>query len=515
MGAGNRMVTFGESGPVAAVRAEHWLRRAWRIERWLRWIPLGVTLAGIGAVAIREARDPDLWWHLATGRYIVAERRIPTVDVFSYTAFGRQWVTHEWLSDLLLYGGYRAVGLAGLILFFAALVTASFGLVYFRCRSSRFVAAFSVLLAAGASAMTWGVRPQMFSLFFASLYLYILETGSGDGAKRVWVLPVLTLLWANLHSGFVTGLAIIAVVAVGRELSWLGRRGRGEPWVEGGARRLALVGLLSLGCSLITPNGVSAAMFPFGTLSNHIIQAYIQEWFSPDFHQIWAWPLAVYLLALLATGVVSRRRASASQVLLLLGSAAAGLYSVRHVPFLSLVGAPLLAEQAEDLRSPRAGGRPARPVPPAMRGALGLAVVALAVAIGVQVRTVFQRNATVEQEAYPAAALAYMREQGIDGRIFNAYHWGGYLIWHGYPVFADGRAEVYGDEILGQYLKAHAVQPDWEAPLLEYGVDAILIETDSSLAVILQEGTRWRAVYRDEVATLFVPAGLAGDSSVS
>ncbi len=491
------------SSVATGVRVPAWLVAG----RWLDLAPVAVALATISAIAVREPRDPDLWWHLATGRYIVAERRVPAFDVFSHTAVGHRWVTHEWLSDLLLYGGYRLLGMSGLVLLFAALIVATYVLVYRRCQARGIAASASVMLAAAASAMTWGVRPQMFSLFFASLYLYILEDGGGRKLARLWALPLLSLLWANLHSSFVVGLVLVAAFALAEEWNWLWAWKGSGPWLSARARRLMLVWVGCLALSLVTPNGISAALFPFGTLSNGFIQSHIEEWFSPDFHAPWAWPLAAFWLALLGACALSPRRASARDVLLLLGAGAAGLYSARHVPFLGLVGAPLLAQQ---LTGPELGAGPGvhtrRPVKPVLGVAVGLAALALAVTIGIRVFRVMRASATVDTTRYPVTAVAFIEREQLDRPLYNTYHWGGYLIWRGHKVFVDGRAELYGDEVLGEYLKAYRVAPDWEKPLLDHDVGVVLIETDSSLAVVLRASGRWRQVYRDELATVFVPA---------
>ncbi len=484
-------------------------RTAWVEGHWLEALPWPAALLTIAGCAVCEVVDPDVWWHLATGRYILSERHIPAFDVFSYTAGSHRWVTHEWLSDLLLYGAYRLVGFTGLMLFFSLLITAAFALLYRRCRSRPILAACSVLLGAAACRMTWGVRPQMFTLLLTSLYLYILDRDADAASSRVWLLPPLALLWANLHSGFVAGLAIIGVYVVSEQVRWLRRAAHQGPWLGPRARQLALVGLASAACSLITPNGVWAAVFPFGTLSNRLIQANIQEWFSPDFHAPMAWPLAIFWLTLLATLAVSRRPVALKDLLLLVGAAAAGLYSMRHVPFLALVGAPLLAQQANVLRPSQGKGS----VSPMMQIALALTLSTLAVCMGVRVYTTVRDNPVAQETQYPSDAVAYLRQHGMAGRIFNTYHWGGYLIWQGYRVFIDGRAELYGDEILGEYLKAHMVEADWEKPLQRYGVETVLIETDSRLAVVLRESGRWATVYRDELATVFVPATGAHDYS--
>ena len=354
------------------------------------------------------------------------------------------------------------------------------------------------------SAMTWGVRPQVFTMLFAALFLYILEGGQGPQGRKLWLLPLLTVIWSNLHSGFVAGLVIIAVVALGEELRWLRSWKPGLPLVARGVGHLCLVWVACAVCSLVTPNGLEAALFPFGTLSSRTIQAYIQEWQSPNFHESYTWPLVLFWLALLGAAVASPRRIGITRLLLLLGSMVATCYSARHVVFMGLVGAPVLAEQAEALLPAAQGSR--RPVARPMVAVVVVAMAAMVAGVGVRVRALYEPSARVGAQ-YPEDAVAYMEREGVGGRIFNTYHWGGYLIWHGYPVFADGRAEVYGDRVLEQYITVQNLRPGWRAVLADYQVDAVLVETDSPLAVVLSEANGWREAYRDRVATLFVSRG--------
>ena len=471
---------------------------------WLARIPLAIGLAATLAIAIRPANDPDLWWHLATGRYIVGTGAIPREDVFSFTAAGHRWVTHEWLSDLMLYGGFRWLGLNGLALVFAAIITGSVALVYLRCRARPVIAAGSLLLGAAATGMTWGVRPQVFTIMFVALFLHILEGGQGPKGRKLWVLPPLALVWGNLHSGFVAGLAIMAVVTLGELLKWWRNWRPGLPLVSPGVWRLCLVWVACAACSLVTPNGIEAALFPFGTLSSRTIQSHIQEWQSPNFHEHYTWPLLLFWLALLGVATASPRRIGVTRLLLLLGSTVATCYSARHVVFLGLVGAPVLAEQAEALLPAVQPAR--RTVARPMKAVVALAMAALAVGVGVRARELYLPRSAVAAQ-YPEAAVAYMEREDVRGRVFNTYHWGGYLIWHGYQVFADGRAEVYGDRVLEQYITVQNLRPGWRSVLADYRVDAVLVETDSPLAVLLSETKDWREAYRDRLATLFLVRG--------
>ncbi|HPD41825.1 MAG TPA: hypothetical protein PLD43_09730, partial [Anaerolineae bacterium] len=100
---------------------------------------------------------------------------------------------------------------------------------------------------------------------------------------------------------------------------------------------------------------------------------------------------------------------------------------------------------------------------------------------------------------------AYLQTQGWETRrVFNTYNWGGYLIWEGLPVFIDGRADVYGDAFMLEYLTTYHLTPNWRRPLDKYKVDCVLIESRSPLATLLLEAPEWDQAYQDDVATLFV-----------
>jgi hypothetical protein len=118
---------------------------------------------------------------------------------------------------------------------------------------------------------------------------------------------------------------------------------------------------------------------------------------------------------------------------------------------------------------------------------------------------VLRENQATEATHYPEAALTYIEENGLaERRMYNAYHWGGYLLWRGYPVYIDGRADVYGDAFMDEYVLAYQLRGDWRKPLERYGVEYVLIESGASLAALLEESDEWQRVYRDDLAVVFV-----------
>src|SRR6202795_119152 len=136
-----------------------------------------ILLFGLLAMTARPATDPDLWWHLRTGQWIVETGHIPHSDPFSFTRVGHVWVSHEWLSEVVFYELWKHGGAASLIVFSAIITTAGFMLLYLRCPGTRHWAAAATALGALASAPSWGVRPQMFTFTLASLLLWLLEAG--------------------------------------------------------------------------------------------------------------------------------------------------------------------------------------------------------------------------------------------------------------------------------------------------------------------------------------------------
>jgi len=134
---------------------------------------------GLFALAARNVIDPDVWWHLKTGEFISTHHAIPHTDTLSYTRGGQpiahEWVAHEWLSELFLFKLQTLAGFPGLILTFAALLTAAFFCLYLRCGPAPYIGGIATLLAAWATMPVWGVRPQVLSLLLTSLWLLILD----------------------------------------------------------------------------------------------------------------------------------------------------------------------------------------------------------------------------------------------------------------------------------------------------------------------------------------------------
>ncbi|MCB8963363.1 MAG: hypothetical protein H6651_23835 [Ardenticatenales bacterium] len=467
------------------------------------------------AMGVRETLDPDLWWHLRTGE-LVLTTGIPHSDPFSYTFAGQPWIAHEWLADLFMWLIYSAAGLTALSLVFALIIAGTSWLLYRRCAGQPYLAAFVVLLGAVVAAPTWGARPQMFNLLLAAAFVFLIE-GWQQGRYTVrvlWLLPLLTVLWANLHSGYLFGIVIIGVYVAG---SWLQGHFSRHPAEVGQLNPywLAAAGAGSFLAALLNPNGYKLWLYPFETLGSEAMQKFIVEWHAPDLNLSLFQPFAVMLGLTVLVWLFSNRPVTWIDALFFFGGAAAGLTSARNIPLFAVMNTTMLSRHLlSALADTRAypllsGDRPDPKISPMLKVANWF-VLAVAL-LGCFVWS-FQRVSNTQTAIgalYPVAAVDFILDSPLaEANVLNSYGWGGYLIWRDLPVFVDGRADVYGD-FLFTFQQTNLGQASWREPLETYDVDYILLEQGHQIIALLTESPEWSLVYEDGVALIFVREGVA------
>jgi hypothetical protein len=458
---------------------------------------LVVLFLGLFTMAARNVTDPDVWWHLKTGQYIAEHKSVPHTDPFSYTRAGEPWVAHEWLSELLLYQLQRTTGWGGLILIFAAILAAAFFLLYLRCGPSPYLAGVATLCAAWATAPVWGVRPQVLSLLLTSLWLLILERSERNPKLLWWTLP-LTLLWVNLHAGFALGLALSALFLAGE---WIeralehSRQNLPRLWTA------ALILLLDLLIVPLNPNGLRMFSYPIETLRSTAMQNYIAEWASPNFHHPEYWPFLLLVLGTFLALSCFRLAVRPRDLLLLLVSFYAALCSIRMIPLFVLIAVPLICARLGNW--PQGKSR-SQSLQTASRVLFNSAIMlAMVVFAGVRIALVIQRQPQAETQCFPARAVTFLQAHPPSGRIFNLYDWGGYLIWRLFPstpVFIDGRADLYGKQLLDQFADTYQFKGEWQQPLQRWSIDTVLVPPDSALATGLRGSPGWMVSYEDSQA---------------
>ena len=438
--------------------------------------------------ALHNGVFDDTFWHRAAGVWMLDHRSVIRTDVWSYTVSGHSWISPEWGYDVLLAQSVRTVGPVAFWLLSAGLATLTVVAVAARARLVGAGWTWTGLLCVEAGAgvtLLLDDRPQMVSYLFLAVLLLVMQ---GARRHRAWLVtvPVLFVLWANLHGSFLLGLAVLVLEV----LASLARRHRGRVAVPDAlAPATALVTLAVSGlATLVNPFGPSVYNSAFGVTFNTTVRRLIGEWQSPNFHDpvvlaVMVTPVAVTV----AFMALSERPIPALELALASFLLVSALDAARFMPYFAIAWCALAA------RCPPIATERLRPnllVLPMV------AVLALAFLHGPWY------PAGTPATSVPVRAVAYLDHH--PGRVFSTYLWNDYLDWVGRPVFVDGRTELYTDNgVLASYLAVDELTQNPDPLLASRQVSYVLWPTYSALSVYLAHDPHWKVVWRSSSAVVF------------
>jgi hypothetical protein len=425
-----------------------------------RRVILAIAL-GVAAllVSARGAYEPDLWWHLAQGREN-AHGRLVRTNTFGVLDADYPQPYTSWLFDTLAFAAWSAGGGAGVQLLQALVVALALGLTFKACRLRGPVVASTAVLLLGFFVLEPRAMPRPHLASFAGLaaFTWMLERSRAAGSLHPlrWAVPA-AALWSNVHVEVVFGVAVVALAALAE---WI----RPRSWSRADARRGMLVALACGVATLATPYGWGIVSY---VLQNRDVPAMLtiaelQPPYLPNYRAFW-----VYVSAAAALLLLPPRRIDLKDVLTLVVFAALGARYLRLTPLVFLATAPAVTARIADLLQ-RGLDRRALAISAA---ALALAVSRVPVPVlltGVQ----FGDEALRPQAFFSDRAIAFARQEGLRGPMFNSINLGGDMAWQFYPearVFQDSRLQAHPPGFFLALLRASRAQADWE--LLMAGVD--------------------------------------------
>lgn len=438
--------------------------------------------------------DGDLGRHIRVGETILERGSLFYEDLFSWTMAGRPFVPYEWLSEVLYALAHRAAGIAGAIALTALVIGGSCLLLYLLLRRLGVdpLLGFLTVVAAGlVGAFHWLARPHVFTFAGTVALLWLLEA---PGRRAAIMAFGLFALWANLHGGFLFGLVLIGMYLAG---DLFGSR-------ELMSRHGALLGAALLG-SMVNPAGPALLAHVTGYLGQTFLVDATLEYRSPDFHGWIGRTFLAMLLAMIAALALVRRPLPARWLVVVLGTTAFALHSVRNVPLWGLTALPLAALHLDGewrelgsalLRRLRAAfGEAERMAAPGAWSGLGATLLAAVALNGGRVGGTRLLENRFDPRVFPVEAVRGARAAGLEGRLFNEISWGGYLLyaWPEQKVFIDAQTDFYGEELSREYVVLRGSQPGWELRLHERMVQLVLLPREAPLAHALAAGA-WETI---------------------
>jgi hypothetical protein len=448
---------------------------------------LVVICVAFGLIGLRPLSDPDVWWHLRTGDYVV-HHGFTSTDPWS-PASTEPWRLHEWGSQVLMYlsyglGGYRGVvALHALGMLVLALLVAR----SVRRTTTPVVACAVTALSLVGLFLGTAERPQLMSWVLLAATLPALRRAIAARRPPWWFIPVVWL-WANLHGLWSAGLLLYAALVVGLAFE-VGLRS----WrVYGPFLVVALSAFLAAG---FTPVGPSLLLSP---LQVRAYAGYVQEWAAPSILNHYLAP-GFILLGIVVVGWARQRRpVGSTTIALVLVASYIGFSYIRTIPVAVIVFAPLVGE-AWSGRDRDKAGLP-MPVGVGWTSALGaLAAFTLAAALVLPQIPGVERGSpwgvSKRLDALPGRAL-----------VLNEYYFGGWLLWSARDTAPgiDGRTEIYAPQYVGDYLAAESLKGHWRQFVKDHDFDAAWLRTSTPLVWGLRS-MGWTTVYRNGYSVIMVP----------
>jgi hypothetical protein len=488
-----------------------------------------------GTLSNRPLADPDIGWHIRTGEQILATHTLPRTDPYSSTMQGQPWFAWEWLYDVVLGILHRACGLNGVVWLCAVLVAMTFAILLsqlIKRGTGMLLAIALMLLAEAAATVHLFARPHIVSWLFSLLWFMALERWERGGAPRwmLWFFPATTLLWVNLHGGWLVGLAMLAIYTLA---SFIESAREDDAFAvvlaARRARAMAWAFIASAVATLANPYGWRLHAHIYHYLGDRYLMNRIAEFRSPDFHG-WAQRCFLIILVLmLMAWAGARGRVRLSHLLMAIFATYMGLISTRNLPvssmILVLIIGPRLWENFAGLANRPGGWMWMRKSVSRVVGfsgrvgaqELGLrghlwpvvcVIGALVICLdGGWIGSHQVIHAQFDPKALPVAAVDFLAGEQSATPIFSPDSWGGYVIYRLYPqrlVVVDDRHDLYGSERFREILIVMQGEQGWRELIEKLQVRTALLPTDSTLSSLLRElPLEWKIVYEDTVAVVF------------
>jgi hypothetical protein len=457
------------------------------------WLGL-ILLFALGIAFLLPVTPQDFWWYLRVGRDTLAAGAVPKADALSFSQAGTPVVYHSWAAAVLFYLVYKLGGVTLSVLLRGVLIGITYTLAWVTARragAGRLGTSLVLLAAVLTSSNNWSLRPQLFAYPLFALALWILYRWQSGRDRPLWALPVISLLWVNLHGSFV-----ILILLVGAALVF----GEGNR----GSLLLAFAGVLA--ATLLNPRLFGAWSYVFNSVTVASSRLFSAEWRPPvnagwQMNIFFAWLLAFPLLAALA-----RRKLAPLEWAWFLGFGLLALWGLRYVIWFVLLLVVLTSLLLADWEHTYLG-RP-RPGIPALNLGLALVFVLLPLAFLPGVRERWWTQAPPVTEATPVAATDWLAAHpALPGPLWSEIGFSSYLEFAlpSRPTWIDTRFEVFPVAQWQAYQEVNNASWDWQARLDASGARLLMVSVDGQpdLVRALDASGAWCGRYRDAVAVIY------------
>jgi len=460
--------------------------------------------------------DADTGYHIRAGEFILDNRRIPDTDIFSFLTPPLPWTLHEWLAEVIMALMHRLAGITGVAILFSFLIALSGYLIFtllLKKRANLIFSSIAVLLVTLSSASNWLARPHVFTYVILVVWYHLLNQYQYREQNQLYVLPLIMVVWVNLHGGFILGLILLGVYLFGNLAQYCFAAPNDRIRSLDKTRRIGVIMIACVLVALLNPYGYDTLLFPFRVVQDKFLMDSIAEYLSPNFHSNLVMPFELLLLATIAIFAVSSSKLDLIELTLIMLFGHMALFSSRHIPLFAIVAGPVLVKQAQ-LAFESIDGWLVAMLKQRMENLAAIdqstvrflwPVIAIGMVSTLAVSGTIKHD--FDSKYVPTKAVEFIQQEGITGNMFNEDEFGDYIIyatWPRYRVYIDGRTDMYGASRVKEYLTLTQAKEGWESLMDKHQITWVFHAPTSMLSKTLLERPDWKLLYSDKVANIFV-----------
>lgn len=449
--------------------------------------------------------DGDLPRHLLMGKYVLEGNSPPTTETFAYPYAGREYVPHEWGTGVIFYLLFQVFDLNGVIFLAGLLIGGTFLLIFWKAVKSNNESLLTfvlVLLGAAVTSIHWIIRPHLFSMLFIAIWLILLDDLYRNKHKRLWIFPVLMLLWANIHAEHIAGFLVLGAYLADSLWLFLSTRAA-ESFSK--IKIVLIVLLLSFACSLINPSGIQAWTTVAGYINNSYLMSRINETRPPNFIELRFLPLLILYVVSLAILISRRKNFRLADFLLIVGFGLMNAVSARNAHLFGVVAPLVLARGLRNIQVSQAFKNVGQMVAKLESFGKGTAVPILsAILLGIFLLAgPLKSDNRFDPDYFPIQAVQWLEKNPQNGHMFNHFNWGGYILfrlWPSQKVFIESQTDTHGD-LTKSYETVKELDTGWGNIFKTYDIQWVIIPPGWELTDELKK-QNWDMLYQDDTAII-------------
>ena len=443
---------------------------------------VGICLACLSKFTL----EPDYLWHLKVGEHIV-KHGILRHDIFSWSMNGKYWMSHEWLFEVYIYCLKIVFGRFHRFFY---VFSCSFGLMLFLLFTNKNNIKKNLLFSILWLSMFCinifyiQIRPHLLSNVFLAITVYCLfDLYKDKKSKKVYLLPIISILWANMHGGSSNLPYLMCLLfIIGGLFNFKVGKLEAKRIDSLQLKKYIIVCILCMICVCINIHGFKMLIYPYQNMLDKTMITNITEWRPTSLNELSNYIYYALIVFIVLVMLLSKRKINFIDFIIFGFCIFLGLKSVRFWFYTYIIMSYIVYNY------------------------VGKYEVDNSIIIGLGIFSIIFIGMFIfsSKKIFSSDYHVFLKQKDINyikslklKRLFNMYNYGGELIYNDIDVFIDGRADLYSGDVFDDYINMANLDGDFYCLLLKYNFDYYLVDKNYNIDFYLRYNSNYELLYEN------------------